>query len=201
MSEIVLQTIVDKLEAIEIVLLKQQTITIDDEARQAMLNELKAFRNELNMISADVKISNERANEIWLRLDSYILKRDERVKANVIYHLHLHKSLWVSLALFICSVLLLMGWINTYNSKKQFEANDIKYRALKIKAGKNLVRIFYYMDSSYNINPDSVRTATIRHEGRLAEQIKLLHLAGEKEREAEELKEKARKVDQKRLHF
>ena len=99
------------------------------------------------------------------------------------------------LALFICSVLLLMAWISTYNAKKQFEANDIKYRALKITAGKNLSRIFYYMDSSYNLNPDSVKTTTIQQEDLRAEQIKLLQLAGEKEREAEELKAKAKKAN------
>jgi hypothetical protein len=82
--------------------------------------------------------------------------------------------------------------MSTYNSKKQFEANDIKYRALKITAGKNLVRIFYYMDSSYNLNADSVRLTTIQQEDRLAQQTKVLRLAGEKEREAEELKVKAK---------
>ena len=50
MSEIVLQAIVDKLEAIEVALLKQQPITIDDEGRQAILIELKAFRNELKKL-------------------------------------------------------------------------------------------------------------------------------------------------------
>lgn len=192
MSEIVLQAIVDKLEAIEIVLVKQQPVTINDEARQAILNELKAFRYELNMISAGVKIGNERANEILLRLETIALKRDEHVKTDITYHLHLHKSLWVSLALFTCSIFLLIGWVSTYNSKKQFEANDIKYRALKITAGRNIVRIFYNIDSSYNFNPDSVRTATIQQEDRMAEQIKLLRLAGEKEKEAEELKMRAK---------
>ncbi|WP_018615293.1 hypothetical protein [Segetibacter koreensis] len=192
MSEIVLQAIVDKLEAIETALLKHQPLTLDDEARQAVLNELKGFRNELKNTSQGVQISNERANEILLRLDSSLSKKDAPIKTEVTYHLHLHKSLWLALALFISSVLLLMGWINTCNDKKQSEANDIKYRALKITAGKNLSRIFYYMDSSYNFNPDSVKITTIQQEDRIAEQFKLLRLAGEKEREAEELKAKAK---------
>ncbi len=40
-------------------------------------------------------------------------------------------------------------------------------------------------------NPDSVRQTTIQQEDRVAEQIKLLR-AGEKEREAEELKMKVK---------
>ncbi|GEO08696.1 hypothetical protein [Segetibacter aerophilus] len=192
MSEVVLQAIVDKLEAIEIALLKQQTMPIDDEVPRSTLIKLEAFKSELSMIAAKVRISNERLNEIWERLDSYILKRDEHVKNSVTYHLHLNKSLRISLALFICLVVLLITCMNTYNSTKQFEANDIKYRALKMSGGKNLVRLLYYIDSSYNFNPDSLRQTTIQQEDRLAEQTKLLRLAGEKERDAEELKAKAK---------
>ena len=48
------------------------------------------------------------------------------------------------------------------------------------------------MDSFYTANPDSVRQTTIQEEEHLAEQTKLLELAGEKEREAKVLKAKAR---------
>lgn len=40
--------------------------------------------------------------------------------------------------------------------------------------------MFYNMDSSYTLNPDSIKTVTIQKENRIAEQIKLLRLAGEK---------------------
>lgn len=192
MSEIILQSIVEKLESIEIALLKPTTPTINDETNQAILNEVNSFRIELKNNSASVKISNEKANEILLRLDAHTRKLDEPVKDNIKYHHYLHKGLWVSLALFVLSILLLMGWVNSYNSKKQYEANDIKYRSLKINAGPYLIKTFYNMDSSYNADAEAVRKKTIQEEDRLAEQTKLLRLAGEKENEAEELKMKAK---------
>jgi hypothetical protein len=46
-------------------------------------------------------------------------------------------------------------------------------------------------DSLYHINPDVFKEQTIQEERRIAERARLLMLAGEKEKEAKELREKA----------
>jgi hypothetical protein len=83
--------------------------------------------------------------------------------------------------------------INTRNNFEVYEANDTKYRRLKVNADTILLRRLYRTDSLFTIDPEAFRTRTIEEENRIAERARLFQLAGEKEREASELLKKARK--------
>jgi hypothetical protein len=78
-------------------------------------------------------------------------------------------------------------------AKKQYEANDMKYRLLKVTGDKGLIKLIYHTDSLYSVNAEAIRNRTIQEEQRLAEQVEMLRLAGEKEKEVKELKRKAGK--------
>ena len=54
-----------------------------------------------------------------------------------------------------------------------------------------MVRTIYNTDSVYQINPDAFKKQTVQEERRIAERARLLMLASEKEKEAEELLRKA----------
>ncbi|MGI8634432.1 MAG: hypothetical protein ACR2KZ_03415 [Segetibacter sp.] len=184
MSDIILQSTVEKLEALEIALLKKDSK--DTLIPEALVNDFNALQNELKPYSSYARTSNNRTDELWLRIDVYANKLAEPVKSNVTHQHQLHKGFWISVGLSVAVIMLLMGWISSCNSKKKCEANDIKYRAIKVTAGKELSKAFYKMDSLYDANPEAVRKQTIQQENRIAEQIKLLCLAGEKEKEAKE---------------
>lgn len=115
------------------------------------------------------------------------------LRNNVDHRHHLHKGVWVAVGLFIAATFFLWEWVDTYQSKKVSEANDIKYRSLKISGDKSLIRYLYQIDSVYNIKGEAIKEKTIQDEERLAEQVKMLELAGEKENEAKELKKKSKK--------
>ncbi len=79
-------------------------------------------------------------------------------------------------------------------TQKQYEANDMKYRSLKVTGNKSLIQLLYHTDSLYNVKAEAIRKMTVQEELRLAEQAEMLLLAGEKE--AKQLKRKATKGKQ-----
>lgn len=50
---------------------------------------------------------------------------------------HFYKQVWLSVSLFLISLLLAYGWINCINQKKTFEANDMKYRFWKANGNRS----------------------------------------------------------------
>jgi len=77
--------------------------------------------------------------------------------------------------------------------EKQFEVNDIKYRSLKVTGDKALIEVLYHTDSLYNISAEHMKESVVQEEEYLIERTKLLQLAGEKERKAEDLRKRAEK--------
>jgi hypothetical protein len=82
---------------------------------------------------------------------------------------------------------------NAGNGLSSFPAAFFGYSLGKQKVTKRRImdKLFTIWIVHKTANPDSVRQTTIQQEDRVAEQIKLL-CAGEKEREAEELKMKVK---------
>ena len=80
--------------------------------------------------------------------------------------------------------------MNASHDKKQFQANDIKYRALKITRDEALLELLYETDSLYNLDSEKMRRWILQQEDQLSEQARILQLAGEKKKEAKELKKK-----------
>lgn len=102
---------------------------------------------------------------------------------NQVKHIHhFHKHIWISLSLFIIPLLCAYGWINCHSEKKQFEANDIKYRFWKANGNTSLLKVVYQTDSLYNLNKDVFTNEVLRQEHQIAEQEKKHRLAGEKKK-------------------
>jgi hypothetical protein len=126
-------------------------------------------------------------------LDNHTFQSQQPLRNNVEHRHHLYKGIWIAVGLFIAATFFLWEWVDTYQSKKISEANDIKYRSLKLTGNKSYIKYLYDIDSIYNIKGEAIKEKTIQDEERLAEQVKMLQLAGEKENEAKELKKKAKK--------
>ena len=87
---------------------------------------------------------------------------------------------------------MVLSLVNTRNSRQVYEANDIKYRQLKVTADTSLLKLLYKTDSLYFIDAEALKKNTIQEEERIAERARLFQLASKKEREAKELKKKAK---------
>jgi len=69
----------------------------------------------------------------------------------------------------------------------------MKYRFLKINDNISLLKITHETDSLYNVSRIDFTSKVVQAKQHLAEQSEMLRLAGEKEKEASELKQRAGK--------
>lgn len=190
MSEVLLQTIVEKLEALGVALLKKES-TEDVVRREALVKEIKLFQSEIKMFRENFTLTNDKMSELTRSIQLYANLLQQPLKNNVEHKHHLHKGLWMTAILFNTSILLAFAWNNALQTQKQFEANDIKYRSLKVRGNESLLKLLHYTDSLFIVNGENLRKTTLQEEERLAKQAEMLRLAGQKEKEAKELKRKA----------
>jgi vesicle coat complex subunit len=117
MDELLLQTVVEKLEDIEF-LIKQNN-------QNKSVEQLKIISEEIKNLSSRT-ISSERINELIKSLNNCNNKLNQPVQNSIEYRHHLHKGIWIAIALFVTNFFLLAGWINSYNKANQFRVNDFK---------------------------------------------------------------------------
>jgi hypothetical protein len=182
MNEILLQTIVEKLEATER-LLRPDRKNKDGEVLERILEEIK---------KVSVPLSFDKIDELNLSIDKCCKTLERRSANQIIYKHYLHKGIWIAIILFFVSIFFLWEWMNTVDDKKQFEANDIKYRALKVSRDEELLKLLYQTDSFYNVNADWMRKYVAKEE-HLIEQTKIFELAGEKKKSVKDLRNRAEK--------
>ncbi len=180
MSEILLQAIVEKLEALETALLNQGKAGKVEETSNELAREINLLRSESLKFASAFSTNNEKIN--GLSEDIRALRDNScNLTQNQVKHIHhFHKQVWLSVSLFIGSLLLAYGWINYGNEKKSFEANDMKYRFWKANGNTHLLKIVFYTDSLYNLDKDHFMQQVVRAEQQLFAHEKQFRLAGEK---------------------
>ena len=193
MSEILLQTIVEKLEALSVAILKKDTTGGDEKLYNDFVKEIKTFQPEIKMFRDSLKLNNDKISSLNQSLNNYRFQLGQPVKNNVEHRHVLHKGIWVAAILFNIALFLTIALNNSLQSKKQYKANDIKYRYLKLTGDKSSLKILFHADSLYNINAEAIIKRTLQEEQRLAKQAEMLRLADEREKELKELKRKAGK--------
>ena len=191
MSEQLLQAIIEKLEAIEL-LLKVTNTGKEKENRDAEIKqELELLRKEIKNLPSQLLLGTVKLGE----LSSNINRLNEQLQkpvSNRIEHKHeLHKGVLITFSLFLLSVVLIWALINAYQNNKQYKSNDLKYRYLKVADNAGILKLCNITDSLYQKNEDLFRTGVEQEERRLIRQAEDLRLAGEKEREAKSLKSRA----------
>ena len=178
MSEILLQAIVEKLEALESALLKQGSTGKDEELKTAV----KSVQSELIKFTSAFSTNNKKINSLSEEIYALRVKSVNSIQNEVKQIHHFHKQVWLCASLVIISLLLAYGWINCSNEKKSFEANDIKYRFWKANGNTNLLKIVFYTDSLYNLDKNNFMQQIVRSEQQIAEHEKMRRLAGEKKK-------------------
>ncbi|MGN6265819.1 MAG: hypothetical protein ACTHM5_09105 [Ginsengibacter sp.] len=182
MNEVLLQTIVEKLEALEIALLKQSPPAKERESSNELATAVKFVQTELIKLNSEVRTNTDCVTNLSNQINTLRLNFAHPEQNQVKHIHHFHKHIWISLSLFIVSLLCAYGWMNCHSEKKQFEANDIKYRFWKANGNTSLLKVVYQTDSLYNLNNDAFTNGVLRAEHTIAEQEKKHRLAGEKKK-------------------
>jgi hypothetical protein len=182
MSEVLLQTIVEKLEALEIALLKPDNPRKIEEASSELTTAFESVQSGLRKLNAEARKNNDCVNNLSKEINALSLNFFNH-KQNQVKHIHhLHKHIWISLTLFMISLLFAYGWIDCITEKKQFEANDIQYRFWKANGNTSLLKIIYHTDSLYNRDKTNFTNKVLQAEHKIAERTKIERLAGEKKK-------------------
>ncbi len=127
MNEVLLQTIIEKLEALEIALLKQSHPAKDCESSNALETLMKSLQSELIKLSLERRTNTDCITELSNQIKSFRLNYSGPEQSLIKHIHHFHRHIWISVSLFIISLLLDYGWMNCHSEKKQFGANDIHY--------------------------------------------------------------------------
>jgi hypothetical protein len=188
MSEQLLEAILEKIESFELLL--KLTDNSKDEIQQ-IKSELTLLRKEIKNPPTNLQLDTGKLNEVVSAINKLQLQLNIPVRNQVEYRYHLHNGIWVALGLFVCCFLLGWVWLNSRREMKQLEANDLKYRSLKISENVWLIKYCYLTDSVYLKDHVGFSNRVQQEEQRLIEQVELLRLAGEREKEARNLKERA----------
>lgn len=183
MSEILLQAIVEKLEALEIALLKQGSAGKDEEVSNELTTAVKSVQLELIKFSSAFNSYDEKIDILSKRIHTLRIDPHNPIQNKVKHTHHFHKQVWLTASLFIISLLLAYGWINCRNERKSFEGNDMKYRFWKANGNKHLLNIVYYTDSLYNLDKDRFMQRVVLAEHQVVEQEKAHRLADEKKKD------------------
>ena len=191
MSDLFMQSIVEKLEGMELFLKAHFTDKSQPVDLSPVLSAINAFKNELITKylgqALDSKTQAEVNQNMRLLLQQLQLPRKDTVE----HKHHLHKGVWVSVGLFITSFLLTWGWLASHQSFETVQANDMKYRYLKNSGNNSILKLCQYTDSLYQKDGAGFSAGVEQVEQKLIEQANLLRLAGEREKEAKTLKEQA----------
>jgi hypothetical protein len=182
MNEVLLQTVVEKLGIFE-TLLKQVATDKNEISQSQWTEQLQTLHEDIKKMNDHSLLNVKRMNELELIMEALNKSLQIPSKNQINHKPHLHKGIWIAIISIFVSTFFFCLWMNSNDYKKQFEANDIKYRALKVTHNKALLELLYNTDSLYNLDPQHMQEWVAQEEDQLNEQTKMFQLAGEKKKE------------------
>lgn len=189
MSDELLQTIVEKLQSLE--LAWKVSGDTEKERLEKLIKELGVLRHDLQNLPSQMLPATVKTGELSVAVDN--LYRQLKIPIqNRIEHKHeLHKGILFAVSLFLIIIVLIWLLMNSYQSHKIYTTNDIKYRYLKITENKQILKLCNMTDSLYQKDESSFRNNVEQKEHRLIQRAEDLRLAVEKESEAKVLRSRA----------
>ncbi|UPK72476.1 hypothetical protein [Chitinophaga filiformis] len=198
MNELLLQTIVDKLNKVD-----EGIRQINSAAPQMpdYTEQLKGVDASLEQLKADVTGMPERIKfptAAVYKLSEYLEMNNDLLKRppirEVKHHHHVNAGVIVSACLFLLLVLVCVWLFNTRSMLQDYRAGDIKYRYIQLQAGKQLRPFLSEIDSLYHAHPQLFRDSVVQREEQRQRIASMLLEAQEKEEEVIRLRNKAGKI-------
>jgi hypothetical protein len=191
MSDLLLQTIVDKLSQLESLIASKGTGSESNAQLNEVKQECRLIKEQITLMSQTVGPIPESMKRLSIRLDACTKALMIPVQQRVKHHHHLSYGLLLSAVLFIVVVFLSIWLYSNHSRFKELIANDIKYRSIKLLSVKDFRSIVHRVDSIYNIDRNRFKDSIIRKEQILQRRSELLQMANEREEEAKRLRGKA----------
>lgn len=118
--------------------------------------EIKRDTQDIMSIGREQKTMMERLQKFFtaLEITTHLLRHP--TPAKVEHHHHFPKITWSTAGLFLALCLVSSGWYMTARNAEQYQANDIKYRELKLEADSAFLQYLYKLDSLYLANPEKM---------------------------------------------
>ena len=182
MSEILLQTIIEKLEALELALLKKNAHDNESELKKTIGEQFAQLGLNRERWSSDFEQLNQNISDLMKKISERKFNSQQPSSNKVEHRHHLHKGIWISAALLAICILLSWAWFSTYQTKEVFEANAIKYRALKIIGNESLLELLYETDSLFNLSEEKFSEYVVNQEHEHKKKAEMLRIAGEKKK-------------------
>ena len=182
-TEVVTNKIQKQAEQISAIEKKLETVA----DTSPVLLEIKKQLTEIKVAIIAIKFPTKQMEELSGNMAAGVALLKQPVENKVIHHHHVPKIILISAGLFILLCLVCCGWYNTAQKLDIHQANDFKYRHLKLKSSQNLQRLLIITDSLYKNQPD-FSEAVLQGEDSIRNMIQMQ--VDVKEAEVKELKKK-----------
>jgi len=189
MSEILLKTIVEKVDAQEKKISEMQGALKNVPGHSEEILHIKKEVGELKTTVKSISFPTEAMHELSIRLTESTRLLRQPVINKVQHHHYVPKIIWTAAGLFIALSLACLGWYMTADKLSEFKGNDTKYRYLKLNNNQSLRQLLYITDSLYRVDKN-LRDSVQQQEENIREQFELQQRIIEKEKEVSRLKEK-----------
>jgi len=196
MSEILLQTIVEKLTMQEkdIQVIKEHIVHQQKDIAQTEGISTETIQKEYGQKEVDARL------ELTLLTLSHRLKMNNELlgkppKKEIIHHHHLRADLIISSSLLLILILTATIAYNKYLQLEVYKKNDLKYRFLKLKANPDVQKVLNNADSLYRKNKEGFKNEIIQREQEKEYKANLYQEAIAKEREAQKIREKIKRIN------
>jgi hypothetical protein len=180
-SEIMMDTVVEKVENQQqriqtqeekLALVEKKVNAIPDHSKD--FEEVKTGVRDLKAVSNGQNAIMEKLQVFFTSLEIAVALLRRPVKSQVYHHHHVPKIIWIAAGLFLALCLVCSGWYMTARDSGQYQANDIKYRQLKLEADSAFHQYLVQLDSIYLTDPDKMRNNVIEQERLKQKRLELI---------------------------
>lgn len=204
MNEAIISSVIDKVDE------QQRTIQEQQRAISELKEKVKHSPDNTELLSliktgiekvqtgiGKISFPEKEVQELSKRLFTTNELLTKPVKQEVVQRHHVPKLIWITAILFLILCLTVAGWYQTYKDLDQYEANDTKYRYMKIKANGYLSKVLGIADSLYRTDPQ-LRESVIAIEEQNQKDFEKMQKAFQMERDAKELKKQVQNSGKKK---
>lgn len=195
MNEHIIQSLMDASKRNEAELKRQ-----DDELQdmKALLSQVTDLNGSAAALAKELKESAAQAAKFHTgaHLLSGIMTTLKQQLSRPVPHQHHHyvpRLMLISAGLFLVLAVVLMGWFSSWQRLSDYRSSDTKLRYLRLQQDTIVLRWVYFADSLELAGPDRLRDDVKREEVARERRRRLLEQAGQKEAEATELRNRAKK--------
>jgi hypothetical protein len=180
-DEVLIDTIVSKLEKqderilsqeSETVVLKEGIKQIPDYSKE--IQEVKSSLKDYILTLKQLKFPTEKMDGLSKKLTEGVTLLRQPVETKVLHHHYIPQIIWIAAGLFLSLCLVCSGWFITASRLSEYQANDVKYRKIKLEVDSAGLLYLRHLDSLYSADPTGMRGRVEVQERLKQERLELL---------------------------